>query len=327
MAAARSVRKSVTAGLSSASFCWIASALRYSASASAACPSATAEAEVVVDARQAVAEFGDGGVVVGQLLLDRQRLAVLGLRLRPACPCRPAGVPRSWWLIARSLRNSVTAGLSSASFCRIASALRYSASASAGLPVSPEQDADAVDRVRQVAPRTRSSPRGRRPGPPGSARARRYTDRASAGWPVVDSSDAEPCPAVRQRSPAVGGLRMSSASLDQQRLGLAVGRLRLLGLARSIAARRDGGQAAADVDLDLGIGRRCRPPAPRGRRAPAGAAASASSACADLAGQLGQLEVGLRQRPPRGQVRLLAQQGPELAVEVAADFSSRSRSP
>ncbi len=33
-------------------------------------------------ARQAAAEFGDGGVVVGQLLLDRQRLAVLGLRFR-----------------------------------------------------------------------------------------------------------------------------------------------------------------------------------------------------------------------------------------------------
>ena len=33
-------------------------------------------------ARQAAAEFGDGGVVLGQLLLDRQRLAVLGLRLR-----------------------------------------------------------------------------------------------------------------------------------------------------------------------------------------------------------------------------------------------------
>ena len=40
------------------------------------------------------------------------------------------------WLTARSLRNSVTAGLSSASFCWIASALRYSASASDGLPVS-----------------------------------------------------------------------------------------------------------------------------------------------------------------------------------------------
>ena len=38
---------------------------------------------------------------------------------------------------------------------------------------------------------------------------------------------------------------------------------------------------------------------------------------ADLVRQVGQLEVGLRQRPTRRQVRLLAQQGTELAVEVA----------
>ncbi len=37
--------------------------------------------------RQQAAEFGDGGVVVGQLLADRQRLAELGLRFLalPAC--------------------------------------------------------------------------------------------------------------------------------------------------------------------------------------------------------------------------------------------------
>ena len=73
----------MTAGLSSASFCWIASALRYSASASDDLPvAAQQDAEVVVAARQVAAEFGDGGIVVGQLLLDRQRLAVLGLRFR-----------------------------------------------------------------------------------------------------------------------------------------------------------------------------------------------------------------------------------------------------
>ena len=37
---------------------------------------------------------------------------------------------------------------------------------------------------------------------------------------------------------------------------------------------------------------------------------------ADLLGQVGQLEAGLRQRPPRRQVGLPAEQGPELAVEV-----------
>ncbi len=36
---------------------------------------------------QAAAEVGDGGVVVGQLLEERQPLAVLGLRLR--WPARP----------------------------------------------------------------------------------------------------------------------------------------------------------------------------------------------------------------------------------------------
>ncbi len=73
----------MTAGLSSASFWRIASALRYSASASAGLPvSDSSNAEVVVAVRQAAAEFGDGGVVVGQLLVDRQRPAVLGLRLR-----------------------------------------------------------------------------------------------------------------------------------------------------------------------------------------------------------------------------------------------------
>ena len=73
----------MTAGLSSASFCWIASAVRYSASASAGLPVCRSSSPRLLwlFARSA-AEFGDGGVVVGQLLLDRQRPAVLGLRLR-----------------------------------------------------------------------------------------------------------------------------------------------------------------------------------------------------------------------------------------------------
>ena len=65
---------------------------------------------------RSAAEVGDGGVVVGQLLPDRQRPAV---RLQasagwPVCDCR---LPMLLWLSARRLRNSVTAGLSSASFC------------------------------------------------------------------------------------------------------------------------------------------------------------------------------------------------------------------
>ncbi len=41
---------------------------------------------------------------------------------------------------------------------------------------------------------------------------------------------------------------------------------------------------------------------------------------ADLARQVGQLEVGLRQGPPRGDVGILAEQGAELAVEVRGRF-------
>ena len=69
MAGRQADAESVTAGWSSASFCWIASAARNSASASAGLP--------VFDSRMprelwlsasAAAEVGDGGVVVGQLL-------------------------------------------------------------------------------------------------------------------------------------------------------------------------------------------------------------------------------------------------------------------
>ena len=118
---ATSLRNLVTAGLSSASFCsnrqrLAVLGLRLRRLARLR----QQDAEVVV-VRQAAAEFGDGGVVVGQLLLDRQRLAVLGLRLRRLARLR-SRKPRLLWLSARSLRNSVTAGLSSASFCWIASA-------------------------------------------------------------------------------------------------------------------------------------------------------------------------------------------------------------
>ena len=88
---ARPLRNSVSAGLSSTSFCRIASALRYSASALRRLARPRQEdAEVEVDFRQAAAEFGVGGVVVDQLLPDRQRLAELGLRLRRLARVRSA---------------------------------------------------------------------------------------------------------------------------------------------------------------------------------------------------------------------------------------------
>ena len=107
----------MTAGLSSASFCWIASALRYSASASAGLPVSDSRLpRLLWLSARSVAEVGDGGVVVGQLLLDRQRLAVLGLRLRRLARLRQQ-VAEVVVAVRQVLRNSVTAGLSSASFC------------------------------------------------------------------------------------------------------------------------------------------------------------------------------------------------------------------
>ena len=100
--------------------------------------------------RQVAPEFGDGGVVVGQLLLDRQRPAVRLQRLGRLAGLRSAGSRCCGGCPPGRLRNSVTAGLSSASFCRIASARRYDSSASAGLPVCDLQDADVVVAVRQV---------------------------------------------------------------------------------------------------------------------------------------------------------------------------------
>ena len=315
VAFARLLRNSVTAGLSSASFCWIASALRNSVSASDGLPVSDSRLpRLWWLIRQVAAEFGDGGVVVGQLLVDRQRLAVLGLRFRRLARLRQQDA-EVVVAAARWLRNSVTAGLSSASFCRIASALRYSASASDGLPVSASRTADAVDRVRQVAPGL-----GRRPGGGGQRLLigpRQAVDRQRI---VVAArgveQPAETRPAVRQDGPHRGGLRDRRGQLDQQGLRLAVRRLGLVGLAGRLQQTGDGRQAAPDVGLDLQVGRRF------GRQRLAGGEDLPVSRqrvllLADLVRQVGQLEVRLPQRPPRGQVRLLAQQGTELAVEVA----------
>ena len=67
------------------------------------------DAEVVVAARQVAAELGDGGVVVGQLLLDRQRLAVLGLRFRRLARLPPAESAILLIVAARSRRDSAVA--------------------------------------------------------------------------------------------------------------------------------------------------------------------------------------------------------------------------
>ena len=125
-----------------------------------------------------------------------------------------------------------------------------------------------------------------------------------------------PRPAVRQRGPRGLGRRGRPGQVRQQRFGLAVGRLGLVGLAGRGQEPRHGREAAADVDFGLDV----RPRLGRQRLA-GGEDLPVSRQCvflaADLVRQFGQLEVGLRQRPTRHQVRLLAQQRPELAVEVA----------
>ena len=90
-------------------------------------------------------------------------------------------------------------------------------------------------------------------------------------------------------------------------------------LPRGLEQHGDGRQAAADVGLDLRIGPRFgRQRLAGGEDLPVGRQRVLRAA--DLVRQLGQLEVGLRQCPTRRQVRLLAQQGTELAVEVGRRF-------
>ena len=210
----------------------------------------------------------------------------------------------------------MTAGLSSASFCWIASAVRNSASASAGLPVSQQQDADSVDRVRQVAAGVVRGPGGggqrllvgprqpvgrQRVG--GLARARAGASPAATGRPPAPPAPPGRNPPGPPAATPTGGRspapRPSSPSLRA---------------AQATAVRlRPTSTFVAGVGPRLGrqrLPRRQHRPVRRQRVLLA----------ADLAGQLGQLEVRLRQRPPRGEVGLLAEQGAELAVEVRGRF-------
>ena len=156
--------------------------------------------------------------------------------------------------------------------------------------------------------------RGRRPAPPGRPAPGGRRQRVG-GLPVFDRSVTQPRPAVRQRGPRgrVGGrpgqvrpaaspaLRyVASASsvlpVASSSPATAV-RLRPTSTLVSASGPRLGRQRLAGGQ-DLPVGRQ------------------GVLLAADLVRQVGQLEVGLRQRPPRRQVRLLAEQGTELAVEV-----------
>ena len=106
----------MTAGLSAASFCRIANAARFSDSASFALPvSRQQPAEVVVACARSAAEHGDGGVLRGQLLPDRNRLRGTRLRLLLLGPSCPAAQPMPPIVFARSRRHSFAAPAAAAS--------------------------------------------------------------------------------------------------------------------------------------------------------------------------------------------------------------------
>ena len=97
----------------------------------------------------------------------------------------------------------MTAGLSSASFCRIASAVRYSASASVGLPVF---DSRTPRLLWLLARPSRNSVTAGLSSASFCwiASALRYSASASAGLPVSDSRTPMPVDRVRQVAPGLG---------------------------------------------------------------------------------------------------------------------------
>ena len=212
--------------------------------------------------RQIVAEFGDGGVGVGELLADRQGGAVLVRRL-----AGPAGVR--------------------------------------------QQAADAVDRVAQLPAGQRRSAGGRDQlllvGAGHAVSGQRLVILADRGQKAP-----HPRPAGGQRG---AGLRRARRRPGEQAFGLPVGGQRLVGLAGRLEEPGDFRQAAADLGLCRGLGPRLGGEfaAHRQDRAVRGQCVRVAS---HLRGEAGQLEVRRRQRPTRGQVGLLAEQGRELAVEV-----------
>ena len=124
-----------------------------------------------------------------------------------------------------------------------------------------------------------------------------------------------PGPAAAEGSPRRGGGRGRGREAGEQGLGPADGRQGLVRPSGLVQQDGDGQEAAADLDLRLGAGPRLpRQRLPRRQHRPM------RRQCIllppDLARQLGHLEVRLRQRPPRRPVRLLPEQGPELAVEA-----------
>ena len=173
------------------------------------------------------------------------------------------------WLLARSLWNWVTAGLASASFCWIARAASYDASASAGLPVSRSRMPMLLWLV------ARSLWNWVTAGLASAslcwiARAAWYDASASAGLPVSLQQDADVVVAARQVALELGDGGVGAGQALQQRSRFLVRRPRLV---------RPPGRPSGDRPGRSGCGRprpspRRRPPplrpAPGAPPAPAG---------------------------------------------------------
>ncbi len=220
--------------------------------------------------RQVAAEFGDGGVVVGQLLLDRQRLAVLGLRLR-----RLARLSQQFAEVVVADRQT-TAEFGDGGVVVGQLLLDRQRLAVLGLRLcrlarGHQQDAEVVVAVRQcrlpvVVLRVR---RGEgRLEVAGLLHRTQGLGRAADGPEeparrIAGVGEGRPGRRVLRRA-AVGGRQRRPRSLE--------GRQRLLGFARVFQGPADRHEAACHVDRRRPVRPPAVLPAPRGPPAPASAA-------------------------------------------------------
>ena len=256
----------------------------------------------MVLARPAV--LGDGGVFVGHFC---GAPAPCGTRppLLPICSSSPAGCRGDCGSRASLLRKSVTAGLSSTSFCVEAHALAVLGLRLRRLARLPQQVAECGRSSPPGRGGRRSRPRGRRPALPGRPApackppgfgglpsltgATPDTTGSPPAWPARRSAPTLP-PAA---TPPAGRTPAPPPSCRSLRAGLRP---------RSSCARRRPWP-----------GRRLPAPPPRlAHRQHRTMRRQGVLVAADLARQLGQLEVGLRRGPPRIDVGLLVEQGTSL---------------
>ena len=212
------------------------------------------------------------------------------------------------WLFARSLWNSVTAGLASASFCWIARAAWYDASASSGLPVS----ARSLPMLLWLLARSCWNPVTVGLASASFcwiARAASIRRQRLGRLAGLSQEDADAVVATRQVALVLSDGGFGTGHTLQQRPRFRVRRpplVRLPDFGQEIAQVD---QATADFGLRLAVGVRriSQLPAHRQRLTVVG---NRLVGRADLARQHGHLEVGLPQRPPRQSGRPGPRAGP-----------------